>query len=740
MPWDGNRLPDAMLSGANAAVTAAAAGTKNAAYWSYLQGQIGSNYLRQLYRDDTKVWEATVTGTLPIVNGSLVLPAIAAQTQISAADIDTGVWAHYIRNATDPTKYIATGVTNSAGIGPAKLSGDLAAGVPITLGSFVLNSTLSDTTTLSSLSASNIAANSVTLSVVVGGQFPAGALMLLQVTEDAANGPWRESPKPTLAAVGTLTWNVTGLTAGRLHYYRAFVYSEPGGGQATIIHAQSATSTFSTTSTSQTTEIFLPIGDSLTNGDTSPTPIFYSWLGRFQELLVAAGRPFDMVGPRSDGLGIGADAQHAAWGGMALNATTNPNNNFVDRIPVIFTASTNPTVGIFYLGWNEMWLQSTQDNAAANWTAAFNAARAQRPSMKWLVPTLHLPSDGTRRSGQNSINSAIRAAAAANPSTVRCVDFDAQLNLLPADYADYLHFSQSGASKAAQMIFDSLVSANWGSAVDEMVAQMGANPPGATPTLLPAGAGWDTGGRVCIGGDVRGVAKPTWWMSVIPPQTAALVSGYPWWDFIFPWYEIWDIDGHLAGLNARVVVDWIEGWVLYDDVAGWQRFGRAEGAQLYTANDDAGAFYQRGNTGTAFGTKDLINGALHISVVPYGRMFHGWGAAAQCRGEHIVRLHTRCQVRLALANPNGTDDRHLVKCAAHVGCDPYPSGGAGLGMPPYNPGNGVSRWEIVTNTPKVLYWSNIDAPACQSVDESYPYNFRQTVTEAEFRANPPPLP
>lgn len=140
MPWDGKKLSDAMASGATAAANAAANGAKNTAFLTYIQTEIGADYLRQLYRDDTKVWEATASGTLPISGSQVVLPATATQNSISAADIDTGAWVHYVRKAGDDTKYIATAVTPSGGAGPARLSADLTGGGSVTLGSFVFNS------------------------------------------------------------------------------------------------------------------------------------------------------------------------------------------------------------------------------------------------------------------------------------------------------------------------------------------------------------------------------------------------------------------------------------------------------------------------------------------------------------------------------------------------------------------------------------------------------------------------
>lgn len=143
--WDGVKMPADMVTGAMQAAGAVPNGQKNAAYLQYVQGQIGSNFLRQLYRDGVKVWEATVSGTVPIANGRFELPLSATQTLIATADIDTGTWVHYVRNAGNAAKFIATAVTRPSVSAPASLAGDLVVNVPVTLGAFTLNSPSLDT-------------------------------------------------------------------------------------------------------------------------------------------------------------------------------------------------------------------------------------------------------------------------------------------------------------------------------------------------------------------------------------------------------------------------------------------------------------------------------------------------------------------------------------------------------------------------------------------------------------------
>jgi hypothetical protein len=153
--------------------------------------------------------------------------------------------------------------------------------------------------------------------------------------------------------------------------------------------------------------------------------------------------------------------------------------------------------------------------------------------------------------------------------------------------------------------------------VDEMVAQMGTATAEALPVLLPDNAGWPNGGSITSGGDLRAIAKPTWW----PGDN--LAAAFPWWDYLYPWHEIWDRPGHVDGLNARAAINWIELWVLYDDQPGWQRLAREVGPT-------GGEFYGRAAGGAPVaGTRR----SEASGVVPGAMMFHGWGAPAQARGD-----------------------------------------------------------------------------------------------------------
>ena len=230
------KIPDDLSRGATRAASQVSGGTKSSAYLNYLRTEIGENYLRRLTRDGVTVWQAQCAGLLPIVGSGFSVPAAVGQTSIANAAIATGTWAHYVVNASDPAKYIATDVTPIGGAGPATLSGDLSAGGTVVLSEFTINSPTFDVVTLTGLAAS-VGAATATVSVDVGGAIPAGALMLLQISSDQSNGPWLASPTPA-ATVGSFTWTVSGLAPATTYYYRAFVYA------GALIYAQTANATF----------------------------------------------------------------------------------------------------------------------------------------------------------------------------------------------------------------------------------------------------------------------------------------------------------------------------------------------------------------------------------------------------------------------------------------------------------------------------------------------------------------
>lgn len=111
---------------AMAAAAGAANGVKRAAYLSSWGTAIGSNADVILYRNGTPVWEAALTGALPVVGPAIVITA-ATQSSVSVADIDTGSWELRVEKSGDASIYIGATVTAAAVAESFLLSADLAA-------------------------------------------------------------------------------------------------------------------------------------------------------------------------------------------------------------------------------------------------------------------------------------------------------------------------------------------------------------------------------------------------------------------------------------------------------------------------------------------------------------------------------------------------------------------------------------------------------------------------------------
>lgn len=732
------QLPNAMAIGATSAAAAAAVGTKATAYLTYLQGEIGPDYLLQLVRDSVTVWEGRAAGLLPIVGNAFVLPATAVQTLIATGAISTGTWAHYVRNANDASKYIATDVGPSGAGLPGVLTGDLAAGGVITLGSRVLNAPVIERVSLSGLSATAITGTSATLSVTVAGDIPAGAQMILQATAAPATGPWLSST-PTAAATGVLSWAATGLTAGVTYYYRAFVYFEPGGLQDTVIYAQTDLSSFVTVSA--TTELILAIGDSITAG-AGAGGTFVSWRAAFQALMSGANRAHNMIGPTTGGLGGGPDPDCAAWGGAAIDASTDSTNNIDGRLttsdpltPTIFTAATQPTLIVLFVGWNEMWSSTTSSTAATRWTTLFNRIRSLRPSAKVVVCTLHKPADGSSATDRTSLNNTIKAAATATPTMVACADLDA-ISFVAGDLNDYVHLAEGGAQKVAQAIYNAYLTLQGGVSgnvsVDAMMAHMSAN---VVVLNNAPDRGTMKGGVVVVGGDFRSAAPPTWWETTAYTPAGGYSPTY--WTAMTSWWQIWDIVGHQANLNVIVACRNLELWWKNQDTGAW--------ALLQRVQAPAGDSFPRAGGSTSGDGVGYVgsDGSYWTKIQPNGFIMHGYGATLDTFDpSKIAGLHVRMQVRKQIENSAiPGDQRSLARYAMQVGLDAYPYGGAPQApSAPYWPGAMSSRYEEVTNDWAWVYATNVSPAYNIDGGSRAPggYNSRQFITEAVLRANPPP--
>lgn len=153
-----------------------------------------------------------------------------------------------LRALTDAGVEVVAGMP-AAGARASKLLGFDGDGAPVALDSGIVGGGGGgggDPLTIGAVAVSSITTTTARLAVAIAGTIPSGALMLIQWTTDIANGPWSGSPEPTTAVAGTFVHDASSLTPGATYYARAFVYSEPGGGDPTINHAVTGLTSFTT--------------------------------------------------------------------------------------------------------------------------------------------------------------------------------------------------------------------------------------------------------------------------------------------------------------------------------------------------------------------------------------------------------------------------------------------------------------------------------------------------------------
>jgi len=125
------------------------------------------------------------------------------------------------------------------------------------------------------------------------------------------------------------------------------------------------------------------------------------------------------------------------------------------------------------------------------------------------------------------------------------------------------------------------------------------------------------GGYVVCGGDLRSAAVPTWWGgSVYYPPTYAPA----YWLTLQPWYVVWDMVGHQAGLNVYCAIRRIELlWLSSDAPTTW--------VQLSTYVAPPGDAFTRDVVnagGSAVG--ELAGGGAYwgVQIDPANGVYHGY--------------------------------------------------------------------------------------------------------------------
>ena len=241
---------------------------------------------------------------------------------------------------------------------------------------------------------------------------------------------------------------------------------------------------------------------------------------------------------------------------------------------------------------------------------------------------------------------------------------------------------------------------------------------------IPSNYGWSKGpGYVFMGNVPRGTNTPDWWKV----DNAAYKSS-AWWKAVLPWLVVFDGVGNEAS-NTWVQVRDMKIYMKSRKSGSWKLLNHSVGVD--------GANYPKSLQGEDVSSPDArteADGSTSIRPPGGAMVFHGWGRGfTDIDGPDVGAIFVTLQARLVKDEPGGSDDRSLAKYLIHVGGDYYPDRStrvSDLAPAYYFPGIGVSRAKRVSNHWQAFNFATI-AVGVQDPGGS--------LSEAEFRANPPPL-
>lgn len=235
-------------------------------------------------------------------------------------------------------------------------------------------------------------------------------------------------------------------------------------------------------------------------------------------------------------------------------------------------------------------------------------------------------------------------------------------------------------------------------------------------------AGWYVGpGYVQMGNKARTSNTPQWFKDAYP----SLINDEPLRAFL-PWIVLFDGVGH-AATNTRVHFRNMKAFYKSKRTGEWISWGSSPGVTGY-ATPKIGLF---GGTVTE---DKRVNSDGSVEVKPPtdpDLAWHGWWDLGRVPIEagDIDAVFVTVQARLVVDNPSLPDDRQAARLLFHVGADYYIDTNTSWTVP--QPGVGVSRAKQVTNE-----WQTFSLTTFSDVGIQEPGG---GITEATFRANPPPL-
>lgn len=235
-------------------------------------------------------------------------------------------------------------------------------------------------------------------------------------------------------------------------------------------------------------------------------------------------------------------------------------------------------------------------------------------------------------------------------------------------------------------------------------------------------AGWYVGpGYVQMGNQPRTSNTPQWFKESYP----SLINDNPLRAFL-PWIVLFDGEGHAAN-NTRVQFRNIRAYYRSKRTGQWISWGSSPGLSGYNT-PKIGLF------GGTVPEDKRVNPDGSVEVKPPqdpNLAWHGWWDLGRVPIDpsDIDAVFVTIQGRLVVDNPSLPDDRAAARLLFHVGADYYIDTATSWTVP--QPGVGVSRAKRVTNE-----WQAFSMTTFSNVGVQEPGG---GITEAAFRANPPPL-
>lgn len=235
-------------------------------------------------------------------------------------------------------------------------------------------------------------------------------------------------------------------------------------------------------------------------------------------------------------------------------------------------------------------------------------------------------------------------------------------------------------------------------------------------------SGWYVGpGHVMLGNDPRLTNTPSWWKSYNPTNVSS--------DYLralLPWVVIFDGAGHDA-TNTRVQIRQFRAFYKSKATGRWTTIGTSPGA--------AGAVYGKTSLFGATTAEDRRPGADGSSEIKppadIHYAWHGWWEKGRVSIEptDIAALFVTLQARLVVDDPKRPDDRANARYLIQVGADYYKDTATTWKF--IVPSAMTARSKRVTSE-----WQAFSATTFSNVGQQEPGG---GITEAAFRADPPPL-